>query len=254
MGTVQRGPMIGLLGLLLLLAGLAVTVGLNVAGWIVGVTCGVITSTALGRGLIRDGLHRLGPADRVTLVRAALVCSVAALTADSFGGSAPVATLVTITVIALILDWVDGRVARRTRTSSRLGAQFDMEVDALLILVLSIYVARTTGAWLLTIGLARYALLGAGWLLPWLRASTPPSAWYKLVAAIQGVVLATAAADVLPPLLMEAALAAALALLTESFGRQVWWLWRHRQVASQGLAVVSRDPLLANCDARGMAT
>ena len=28
---------------------------------------------------------------------------------------------------------------------------------------------------------------------------------------------------------MQAALAAALALLAESFGRDVWWLWRHRQ-------------------------
>lgn len=220
--------MMGLVGVLVLLGGLAATIGLGGAGWVVGITCAAITSVALGRGLTRDGLDGLGPADRVTLTRAMLACGVAALTADSFGRPAAVTTLVSMTVVALVLDWVDGWVARRTKTASRLGARFDMEVDAFLILVLSVYVARTTGAWVLAIGAARYALLAAGWLLPWLRATAPPRPWCRVVAAIQGVVLAVAAADVLPRFLTVAALAVALAVLTVSFGREVWWLWRHR--------------------------
>ena len=40
--------------------------------------------------------------------------------------------------VALALDGVDGQVARRTRTVSALGARFDMEVDAFLVLVLSV--------------------------------------------------------------------------------------------------------------------
>lgn len=238
MRPVQHGP-IGLVALLVLLlvllGGLAATVGLDVAGWVVGITCGAITSAALGRGLIRRGLDGLGPADRVTLTRAILACGVAALVADSFGRPAPVRTLVAMTVAALVLDGVDGWVARRTETASRLGAQFDMEVDAFLILVLSVYVARSTDAWVLAIGAARYALLVAGWLLPWLLGAVPLRPWCKVVAAIQGVVLATAAADVLPRFLMDVILAAALGLLTESFGREVWWLWRHRYVEARGL-------------------
>ena len=39
--------------------------------------------------------------------------------------------------VALILDGVDGKVARRTRNASAFGARFDMEVDAFLILVFS---------------------------------------------------------------------------------------------------------------------
>ena len=218
----------GLVAPLVLLGGLAATVGLDLAGWVVGITCGAVMSAALGRGLTRDGLSGLGPADRVTLIRATLACGVAALTADSFGRLAPVTTLVAMTVVALVLDWVDGWVARRTQTASRLGAQFDMEVDAFLILVLSVYVARTNGAWVLAIGAARYVLLVARWLLPWLRATMPPRPWCKVVAAVQGVVLTAAAADVLPRLLTDAALAVALALLVESFGREAWWSWRQR--------------------------
>ena len=129
--------------------------------------------------------------------------------------------LVTLTVVALALDAVDGWVARRNGTASALGAHFDGEVDAFLILVLSVYVARSAGAWVLAIGAARYAFLAAGWLLPWMREPLPPRYWRKVVAATQGIVLTIAAADVLPPALTQAALVAALALLAESFGRDV---------------------------------
>src|SRR5947208_2228657 len=81
---------------------------------------------------------------------------------------------------------------------------------------LSVYVAPADGWWVLAIGAARYAFLAAGWLLPWMRADLPPRDWRKTVAATQGIVLAIAAAGVLPPDLIVAALAGALALLGES--------------------------------------
>ncbi|MEP6815966.1 MAG: CDP-alcohol phosphatidyltransferase family protein [Marmoricola sp.] len=244
--------MIGLAGLCLLLFGLDATVGLDLAGWVVGIACGAILSTVLGWGLDHLGVDGLGPADRVTLTRATLVCGVAALTTDSFGGPAPVTTLVALTVVALALDWVDGQVARRTGTESVLGARFDMEVDAFLILVLSVYVARSAGAWVLAIGAARYALLVSGWLFPWLRRTVPPRYWRKVVAAVQGVVLACVAADVLPPFREDIALAGALVLLTESFARDVVWLWHRRYVEQRGLVTPERDPL-ATSSAPGVA-
>ena len=203
-------------------------VGLSAAGWVVGVTCGVITNVALARGLSRYQCDRLGPADWVTLARATLAIGVAALVADSFHQPVPVTMLVSLTVIALALDAVDGWVARRTRTTGVLGAHFDAEVDAFLILILSVYVARSAGAWVLAIGAARYAFLAAGWALPWMREPLPPRYWRKVVAAMQGIVLTIGAAQVLPPAVTQAALVAALVLLAESFGRDVWWLWRHR--------------------------
>ena len=168
----------------------------------------------------------------MTLVRATLVGGVAALTVDSFARRTPVAALVALAIVALVLDAVDGRVARRTGTASALGARFDMEVDAFLLLVLSVYLARPVGAWVLAIGAMRYAFGAAPWILPWFRGSLPPRYWRKVVAATQGVVLVLAVADVLPRPLSSAALAVSLALLIESFGRDVGWLWYHRPVGS----------------------
>ena len=188
----------------------------------------MIVNAALARGILLYRPHRLGPADWVTLARATLAVGVAALVADSFDEPAQVTMLVTLSAVALALDAVDGWVARRSKTASKLGARFDGEVDAFLILVLSVYVARSAGAWVLAIGAARYAFFAAGWLLPWLREPLPPRYWRKVVAATQGVVLTVAAAEVLPLALTQAALVGALVLLCESFGRDVWWLWGHR--------------------------
>ena len=246
MRTVRTGPLIGLIAQLALLAALASTVGLDAAGWIIGVACGVGINTTLALGLVRYGDNALGPADRVTLARATLVGGIAALTADSFAHPAPVPTLVTLIVIALIGDGIDGWVARRTATASTLGARFDMEVDAFLILVLSVYVARSAGAWVLAIGTARYAFVAAGWVLPWMCGSLPPRYWRKVVAAVQGIVLAFATTGDALGFWTDAALVGALALLTESFGRDVWWLWQHRVSESLQVDALSPQPESAN--------
>jgi surface antigen len=65
-------------------------------------------------------------------------------------------------------------------------------------------------------------------VLPWVRARLPYRYWRKVVAAIQGVVLTVAAADVAPQAPTSVALTVALALLAESFGRDLVWLWHHR--------------------------
>jgi len=223
--TIRMGPVAGLVVQVVLLTVLATMSGLGVAGWLAGVWCGLITSALLTRGMSRAGIDVFGPADWVTLTRATLAGCVAAMTADSFLRPSPVDVLVAITIVALLLDAVDGQVARRTGTASGFGTRFDMEVDAFLILVLSVYVARSMGAWVLAIGAMRYAFVAASWVLPWMRASLPPRYWGKVAAAIQGIALVFAAADVLPAPLMVAGLTAALALLVGSFGRDVVWLW-----------------------------
>jgi phosphatidylglycerophosphate synthase len=239
----QAGPATGLIAQILLLATFATTVGLGGVGWVIGVTCGVITNAALANGISRHRCDRLSPATWVTLGRATLAVGVAALVADSFLHDANVTLLVTLAAVALALDAIDGWVARRTGTASALGARFDGEVDAFLILVLSVYVARSAGAWVLAIGAARYAFLAAGWLLPWMRATLPPRYWRKVVTAAQGIVLTIATADVLPLALTRAALVAALAVLAESFGRDVWWLWRHRHALDRHVPPVGDGDL-----------
>jgi phosphatidylglycerophosphate synthase len=209
-----------------LLGIVSATAGLDVAGWIAGLATGAAATALLATARKRSDQLTMLPADWVTLTRALLIAGVAGLVADSFSRQVSITALVTLSSLALVLDAVDGQVARRTGTATELGARIDGEVDAFLILLLSIAVSEEYGAWVLTIGAARYALLLAGWLFPWLAAPLPPRYWRKVVAAVQGIVLTVAASGVLDRLAGMVAVAAALLLLTASFGRDVIWLYR----------------------------
>ena len=190
--------------------------------------------------VVPEDRTRFGPADRVTLARAVLAFAVAGLaTAAAVGGpEAPAARaggvglLVWLASLALVLDAVDGWVARRTGTVSAFGARFDLEVDAFLIAVLSVHVAREVGWWVAAIGAARYVLLVAQQLVPWLRIELPPSRWRKAVAAYQGIALTAAAAHVLPAEGAAGLLLAGLLALAVSFGTEVQSLWRLRPPAA----------------------
>ncbi|SES10579.1 CDP-alcohol phosphatidyltransferase [Lentzea xinjiangensis] len=201
----------------------AATAGLGPLGWAAGLAYGFATWAFLGYGMQRHRASSLGPADRVTLTRGLLVGAVTALVADRAGQDVPVALVVTLAAVALSLDWVDGQVARRTGTSTPLGARFDMEVDAFLILVLSAYVAVHMGPWVLAIGLMRYVFVAASWRFRWMNAPLPASYARKVVAAVQGIVLVVAASGLLPFAAVLTGLA--LASLVWSFGRDVLWLW-----------------------------
>ena len=146
-----------------------------------------------------------------------------ALVVTSFSSPVSLPLLIVMASVALVLDAVDGWLARRTHSETELGARFDMEVDAFLLLVLSLYVSQLLGGWVVAIGLLRYAFVVAGLLLPWMRATLPPRYWRKVVTAVQGIAL-TVAASGLVPMLAALLVAVALAMLVESFGRDVVWL------------------------------
>ncbi len=229
MRVVHGGPLAVLPGVGALVAALAATVALGPGALLTAALLTLVLWLLLENGLRREGLARLGAANAVTLSRAVLVIGVAALVVQSWTADVPRSLPVALTTVALVLDFVDGRVARARGTVSAFGAAFDMETDAFLILVLSVYVAPAVGAWVLLIGLARYLLLAATAVWPWLGAPVRPRPWAKVVAALQGIVLAVAATGLLPTAVTRAALVVSLALLTESFGRQVVVLWRGRR-------------------------
>lgn len=226
---VQQETAVGAGAMLLLLTVLGTAIGMGPAGWLTGLAFAFATWAVLARALHRTRPRSFGPANRVTLGRATLVAGVTALVADSFQSPPPVTLLVALTAVALILDAVDGKVARRTGSSTALGARFDMEVDAFLILVLSVYVSTQLGAWVLLIGAMRYAFVAAARFLPWLNAALPPSTGRKTVAALQGVALLVAGAQVLPYSATLAMVVLALGSLVWSFGRDIGWLWRNRE-------------------------
>ena len=202
------------------------TAGLGVAGWITGLATGSAAAGLIAAARVRsdrtvDTPGRLGhPDPRGTGSRGR---------GPGRGLVQPAGVdhaLVTLAIGALVLDAVDGQVARRTGTATPLGGRLDGEVDAFLILLLSIAVSQVYGSWVLVIGAARYVLLLAGWLMPWLAAPLPPRFWRKVVAAVQGIVLTVAVSGVLDRIVGMFAVGAALLLLAESFGRDVIWLYR----------------------------
>ena len=224
--TIRLATILGMLATAALLGVVSATAGLGAAGWIAGLATGSAAAALLVTARMRSDQPAILPADWVTLTRTLLIAGVAGLVADSFSRPVPITALVTLSTVALVLDAVDGQVARRTGTATPLGARIDGEVDAFLILLLSIAVSQDYGGWVLVIGAARYAFLLAGWLIPWLAAPLPPRFWRKVVAAVQGIVLTVAVSGVTSRLVGMIAVAVALLLLAESFGRDVIWLYR----------------------------
>src|SRR2546423_3313791 len=183
--TIRLATILGMLATAALLGVVSATAGLGVAGWIAGLATGSAATALIVTARMRSDQPAMFPADWVTLTRALLVAGVAGLVADSFVRPVSIAGLVTLSTVALVLDAVDGQVARRTGTATELGARIDCEVDAFLILLLSIFVSQDYGGWVLAIGAARYALLLAGRLIPWLAAPLPPPDWGQVGGAGQ---------------------------------------------------------------------
>ena len=114
--------------------------------------------------------------------------------------------------------------------TSEFGARFDMEVDALLIMALSILVWQhgKAGGWVLLSGLLRYAFVAAGWIDPWLARPLPPSRRRQTVCVVQIVALCVALAPAVPVSASTIVAATALVALAASFLVDVIWLWRAR--------------------------
>lgn len=143
--------------------------------------------------------HRFGEANQTTLLRSGLVCLIGSALLAS--GQEPDIGwhLSGLIAVALALDGVDGFLARKLNLASDFGARFDMEIDALLLLILSLLVWQTgqAGAWVLLIGLIRYAFVAASWFCKPLAGPLGPSFRRKTVCALQGIALL---ACLLPPL------------------------------------------------------
>lgn len=227
---VRRGLGIAVLAQGAALAVLAVTGAAGGMGLTAGAGYGLLCDVLIVRGLARGTATRVGIANAVTWARCALVGAVVALVPTAAHGW-PTVELVVAAAVAILLDGVDGRVARTTGTVSRFGSRFDMEVDASLVLALSIVAVPRVGAWVVLLGAARYLLLVATLLVPRLGEPTPPRLWRKVVAVVQGVVLTVVSAGVLPaPVAGVVAVGAGLALAW-SFATQIHGLLRQEHTA-----------------------
>jgi phosphatidylglycerophosphate synthase len=202
------------------------------AGWLGYALLGCIVAVTSS---LRPDCARFGLANQVTLLRAGLVCLAGGALLAS--GQAPGVSwsLAGLIAVALGLDAVDGWLARRLRLVSAFGARFDVEIDALLLLILALLVWQTgrVDAWVLVIGILRYGFVLAGRFRPWLRAPLPPRRRRKAICVQQGVTLLIC---LLPPVsatLAGAAAALALSSLVLSFALDIRWLARRFVTTSE---------------------
>ncbi|WP_208982784.1 CDP-alcohol phosphatidyltransferase family protein [Pannonibacter phragmitetus] len=183
------------------------------------------------RGLVHHQFHKFGAANTVTAIRAAMVSLVAAVVLFAEMHRAGVEVhwaLAGLAGLALALDGLDGYLARRLHQESDLGARFDMEVDAFLILCLSaaVWQLDKAGPWVLLIGLMRYGFVLAQFAEPRLAAPLPPSFRRKLVCVGQVAALCVLLLPVVTAPLSVWIAAVALAALAWSFAVDTAYLLR----------------------------
>lgn len=173
-------------------------------------------------------LHSLGPANRITIFRAALVANVGAI---SIAPSA--ATGWAITLLALFtfaLDAVDGAIARRYGVASRFGARFDAELDALFTLILAVLVFRMerAGAFVLVAGAWRYVFLLLMWIWPLFGGDLTYSSRRRIVCGVQVGALVLCLSPLVTQPLSGWIAAVSVSLLSLSFAIDIVWLLRKR--------------------------
>jgi phosphatidylglycerophosphate synthase len=127
-----------------------------------------------------------------------------------------------LVLTVFVLDGVDGWLARRRQLASAFGARFDMECDALLVLVASlrVYLSGHLPAFILVPGALRYLyVLAVRWLPS--RREQPRSRVGRYVFALMVLSLCASLWPFEPwhrPLALVATL-----LIVWSFARSVYW-------------------------------
>ena len=135
--------------------------------------------------------------------------------------------------IALLLAWaldgVDGLLARRLGAETTFGALWDTEVDAFLVLsaAVELWSSGKLGAWVLLGGALRYAYVLCLAAFPPRAGALPRSRFARY--AFGAIVLALAAALLLPQPFAVGAAAVGTAWLGFSFLRSFGWLYGRRR-------------------------
>lgn len=162
-----------------------------------------------------------GYANLVTACRLVLVLGAALLLM-----STPKAWLLLLFFLNVVMDVVDGRLARSSGQATRFGAVFDREADALFVLVAYVYffLQHAVAAWILIPGLLPYLYRLA---TPGARSSSEGERKARHAAALAGtnyvvllVAIAAAAGPQLPLLIFSAG------IVSLSFLVSFWNLYR----------------------------
>jgi len=129
----------------------------------------------------------------------------------------PDIALATAVIIVVLLDAVDGFVARKTDQTSTFGAYFDMETDAFYVCIMAIILYKTgyLGVWILPIGFLRYLYGSVLFILRWHRMDSVHTRLGQMIAGLFFITLPFA--FILPQQYYRPLIFAASILLTGSF-------------------------------------
>jgi phosphatidylglycerophosphate synthase len=212
-----------------LAAGVLLTFSVFGIGWrgaVTALACYGLMSFLIMAGLVRHAHPpRFGFANAITLTRAVLTALLYGIGGEWLFGGLPGLgeglrwTLAIIAAVILILDGLDGTVARRTGMASPFGARFDMETDALFVLAICWLVMATgqAGAWMLAFGSLRYAFLLAGMRLPQLNGPLKPLRRRKVIYVAQAAAPTLGLTPFCPPGVAWVLCAIAFLLVLSSF-------------------------------------
>ncbi|MDS9466186.1 CDP-alcohol phosphatidyltransferase family protein [Paracoccus sp. MBLB3053] len=169
-----------------------------------------------------------GACNTITLARAAMTLALLAPLASGEGGGRLVAG---IAALALLLDGLDGWLARRSGLVSAFGARFDMEVDSALALIMSLHLlsAGRTGGEILILGFARPVFMFASWVFPWIGRPLPQRFRRKAICVLQLATLLVLQLPVADDPAFDWLARIAAGFLLWSFATDILWLRRHRQ-------------------------
>lgn len=215
------------LGFALLLWGaVSATFGYGIAT-IVAISVFGVTSLFAVAGLSSSHpFATVGPANMVTLGRAAMMAFLAGAAFAPELMQSNVWLYFGVAIVAFALDGVDGMIARATAMTSPFGARFDMEVDAALgaALCLLLLTSGTVGFEILVLGFTRYVFVAAGFIWPWLMAPLPESFRRKAICVIQIAALIALVFPLTPAVLIFPISVVASVALLASFAIDVRWL------------------------------
>jgi phosphatidylglycerophosphate synthase len=162
-----------------------------------------------------------GAGNAVTALRLAMTLALGVAGRDT-----PGMALAAALVLQALLDAADGWFARRLGEASAFGAAFDMETDALLILIadLQLWQRGRLGVWILSAGLLRYAYVLTLAMAPPPAGPVPRSRLgrYAFLALLGGLTAAFARADVIGTALAALGTTAVVVSFAQSF----WWSYR----------------------------
>ncbi len=179
---------------------------------------------------------RFGWANTVTLLRASWLCLLLAegvllgLESSSARFWSDSRWLAFLALAFLLLDGLDGWLARRRQAETTFGARFDMEVDGLFVLTLSLLLLldERAGAWIVLAGASRYLFQLGGWLWPWMAALLPSHRRRKMVFVFVSLALIAGLWPGWSQPMGQAIVISALLFFALSLGTDLLWLLRQR--------------------------